>query len=126
MSAARAPTTPSVRPSDASSRISSREVTGCAAAGLNAREIERVTLSSGLSTMTSPATPNATGTLEFATSNPKGDVTVLLDAINLIRREAGDIVVQNPSFEASGAMALYIEGPNTALMSGWDISSALG
>ncbi|HYV30990.1 MAG TPA: hypothetical protein VEO53_07795, partial [Candidatus Binatia bacterium] len=69
---------------------------------------------------------NAAGTLEFATSNPKGDATVLLDAINLIRREAGDIVVQNPSFEASGAMALYIEGPNTALMSGWDISGNRG
>jgi len=69
---------------------------------------------------------NATGTLEFATSNPKGDATVLLDAIAITRREAGDIVVQNPSFEASGAMALYIEGPNTALMSGWDISGSRG
>ena len=65
---------------------------------------------------------NATGVLEFATSNPKGDATVLLDGINIVRRETGDLVVQNPSFEASGAMGLYIEGP-TALMSGWDITT---
>lgn len=66
---------------------------------------------------------NATGTLEFVTSNLKGDATVLLDAVNLTRAEAGDIVVQNPSFEASGAMGLYIEGPNTAPMSGWTIGN---
>ena len=66
---------------------------------------------------------NVTGTLEFVTSNLKGDATLLLDAINITRREAEDIVMQNPSFEASGAMGLYIEGPNTAPMSGWDITT---
>lgn len=66
---------------------------------------------------------NSTGLLEFVTSNPKGDSTILLDGINIVRREAGEIVVPNPSFEASGAMGLYIEGPNTALMSGWDITT---
>lgn len=66
---------------------------------------------------------NATGVLELAASNPKGDATVLMDGINIVRREPGDLVVQNPSFEASGVMGLYIEGPNTALMSGWDITT---
>jgi hypothetical protein len=64
-----------------------------------------------------PAAANAT--LRFATANAKGDATLLLDAVSIIRREAEDLVMQNPSFEASGAMDLYIEGPNTAPMAGW-------
>ncbi len=68
------------------------------------------------------APTNATGTLEFDTLNPAGAATLLLDAVNIVRRDAGEIVVQNPSFEASGAMDLYIEGPNTALLCGWDIT----
>ncbi len=62
---------------------------------------------------------NATGTLEFIASNPKGDATLLLDAVNIVRRDPGEIVLQNPSFEASGSMALY----NDALTSGWETSS---
>lgn len=65
---------------------------------------------------------NATQTLQFTCSNVKGDATMLLDAINIVRRGADELMVQNPSFEASGAMDLYVEGPNTALISGWDIS----
>jgi hypothetical protein len=67
-----------------------------------------------------PASPD--GALEFDTVNPKGDATLLLDAINIIRREPGEVVLQNPSFEASGAMDLYIEGPNTAPLFGWIIT----
>ncbi|HEY5913238.1 MAG TPA: DUF642 domain-containing protein [Verrucomicrobiae bacterium] len=69
---------------------------------------------------------NASGALQFATANPQGDATLLLDAINIIRRDAGEIVVQNPSFEASGAMELYIEGPNTAPLCGWTIPGSPG
>jgi hypothetical protein len=68
------------------------------------------------------APASADGALEFDTSNPKGDATLLLDAINIIRREPGEVVLQNPSFEASGAMDLYIEGPNTAPLFGWIIT----
>jgi hypothetical protein len=68
------------------------------------------------------APTNAAGALEFDTANPKGDATLLLDAIDITRREPGDVVLQNPSFEASGAMDLYIEGPNTAPLFGWTIT----
>jgi hypothetical protein len=68
------------------------------------------------------APTNTSGTLAFNTANPKGDATLLLDAINIIRREPDEIVMQNPSFEASGAMDLYIEGPNTAPLFGWTIT----
>jgi hypothetical protein len=68
----------------------------------------------------SPA--SADGALEFDTANPNGDATLLLDAIDIIRREPGEMVLQNPSFEASGAMDLYIEGPNTAPLFGWTIT----
>ena len=59
------------------------------------------------------APTSADGTLEFDTDNPKGDATLLLDAIDITRREPYEVVLQNPSFEASWAMDLYIEGtPN--------------
>ena len=67
------------------------------------------------------APASADGALEFDTVNPKGDATLLLDAISITRREPGEVVMQNPSFEASGAMDLYIEGPNTAPLFGWII-----
>ena len=67
------------------------------------------------------APASADGALEFDTVNPKGDATLLLDAINITRREPGEVVLQNPSFEASGAMDLYIEGPNAAPLFGWTI-----
>jgi hypothetical protein len=65
---------------------------------------------------------NAIQTLEFITGNTKGDASLLIDAVSITRREPEDMVVQNPSFEASGAMDLYIEGPNTAPLSGWTIT----
>ena len=47
-------------------------------------------------------TPAASsGLLEFVTI-PSGDATVLLDAVTIVQRDAGNIDVQNPSFEASG------------------------
>jgi hypothetical protein len=61
---------------------------------------------------------NANGLLEFVTSNPKGDATALLDAVSIVRRSPSEIMLQNPSFEASGSMALY----NGGLTSGWETS----
>ena len=43
------------------------------------------------------------GTLEFTTT-VQGDATLLLDAVNIVPRDAGDVVVMNPSFEASGTI----------------------
>jgi len=63
---------------------------------------------------------NAGGVLEFVTSNPKGDATLLLDAVNIVRRSVTEVALQNPSFEASGSMALYNDGPT----SGWETSNS--
>ncbi len=51
-----------------------------------------------------PFTPTATGgLLEFVHDVVSGDASVVLDAVNIIPRDAGEIVIQNPSFEASGS-----------------------
>ena len=60
------------------------------------------------------------GALQFITTNVKGDATLLLDAVTIVRRSAEDIVLQNPSFEASGGMELYVNGP----MAGWTFTAA--
>jgi hypothetical protein len=47
-------------------------------------------------------TPAASsGLLQFA-STASGDATVLVDAVTIVQRDAGNVVVQNPSFEAGG------------------------
>ncbi len=63
----------------------------------------------------------SSGMLEFETVSD-GDATVLLDAITIVQRDAGGIVVRNPSFEASGLVPFpgYIEGN----IAGWDSDSA--
>ncbi len=63
------------------------------------------------------------GTLEFATT-VQGDATLLLDAVNIVPRDAGDVVVMNPSFEASGTIVGgvgYIQ-PNP--VAGWAFQAA--
>ncbi len=67
-------------------------------------------------------TPAASaGELEFATTTT-GDATFLLDAVTLVQRDPSQIVIQNPSFEASGRVASpgYLQ-PNP--MSGWVAST---
>ncbi|MDH7502688.1 MAG: DUF642 domain-containing protein [Verrucomicrobiota bacterium] len=62
--------------------------------------------------------PNASsGVLEFATTT-SGDVTVLLDGVNIVQRDSGQLLVKNPSFEASGIVAFpgYIAGG----IAGWE------
>lgn len=64
------------------------------------------------------------GDLEFATSIT-GDGTVVLDAISIVQRDEGNVLVQNPSFEASGEPA----SPGTiapASISGWVGSGTYG
>lgn len=57
------------------------------------------------------------GTLEFQTLN-SGDATVLLDAVTIVQRDPGGILVRNPSFEASGLVPSpgYID----RAIAGWD------
>ena len=65
-----------------------------------------------------PFTPSVgSGELEFRTT-ATGDATALLDAVNIVARGPNQVLVQNPSFEASGVVGFpgYI-GP--AAISGW-------
>ena len=49
-----------------------------------------------------PFTPtNDTGTLTFQTT-VTGDMSAYFDAVNIVQRDAGNAVIANPSFEASG------------------------
>jgi hypothetical protein len=63
-------------------------------------------------TATSP-----TGLLEFETV-AAGDATVLLDALTLVQRNAGGVLLRNPSFEASGLVAF--PGYITGSIAGWE------
>ena len=50
----------------------------------------------------SPA--GSSGLLEFVTSVAPGvDATLLLDAVNIVERSPDEVVIENPSFEASGS-----------------------
>jgi hypothetical protein len=72
--------------------------------------------------------PYYVGQAEFTASNPSavlafvatasGDATLLLDAVNVVQRDTGGVVVVNPSFEAEGSVAFpgYIQPDN---ISGW-------
>jgi hypothetical protein len=57
--------------------------------------------------------------LEFKTT-PTGDSTLLLDGVNIVQRDPGQVVVRNPSFEASGAV--YPFPGYFAAVAGWDVS----
>ena len=63
----------------------------------------------------------ASGLLEFVTT-AEGDATILLDAVNIIPRGEDEVVVMNPSFEASGSPVGvgYIQPANVA---GWGFTS---
>lgn len=43
-----------------------------------------------------------TAVLVFTNTQTSGDASLLLDAISIVQRPANDVLVQNPSFEASG------------------------
>lgn len=57
------------------------------------------------------------GTLQFATA-ASGDATVLIDAVGVVQRDDGNVVIMNPSFEASGMPAWpgYLQ---PGRLSGW-------
>jgi len=71
---------------------------------------------------------NDTGTLAFQSVVPSGDATVGIDAVNIVQRDAGNVVLMNPSFEASGPPTTAIGNPpapdsgeiiKPAPMAGW-------
>jgi hypothetical protein len=66
----------------------------------------------------------ASGTLSFVTT-VSGDATLLLDAVTIVQRDEGQVVVHNPSFEASGVVAFpgYIQ-PDA--ISGWAGTGSYG
>ncbi|HAQ99775.1 MAG TPA: hypothetical protein DCR61_10530 [Verrucomicrobiales bacterium] len=67
-------------------------------------------------------TPSSSGgLLEFVTT-AEGDATILLDAVNILSRGKEEIVIRNPSFEASGSpMGVgYVQPSNLA---GWEFSA---
>ncbi len=63
-----------------------------------------------------------TGTLAFVTAG-SGDATLNLDAVSIVQREADNVVLQNPSFEASGDVA---DPGAVAALAGWAISGTVG
>ncbi len=78
------------------------------------------------STTTLPFTPAASsGLLEIITNSSGADATLLIDAVTIVPRSAADIVLQNPSFDASGRVAYpgYSAG---ARIAGWNYSGGVG
>jgi hypothetical protein len=63
----------------------------------------------------------ASGLLEFTTT-AQGDATLLLDAITIVQRDPSDLVVINPSFEASGTIVPGVGYLQPAPMAGWAFS----
>ncbi len=66
-----------------------------------------------------PAT--SSGVLEFA-AMASGDATLLLDAISIVQRDAANLPVMNPSFEASGVVP--VPGIITNNIAGWAAGGA--
>lgn len=60
-----------------------------------------------------------TALLEFKTT-PTGDATLLLDGVNVVQRDVGQVVVKNPSFEASGG--LFPFPGYFPSIAGWDVA----
>jgi hypothetical protein len=66
-----------------------------------------------------------TADLSINAEVPTGDGTVLIDAVSIVQREAGEIVVQNPSFEASGVVSIWPGYINESI-AGWTITGGHG
>lgn len=64
-----------------------------------------------------------TGTLEF-NSTVVADSTLLLDGVSIVQRDAGQVVMENPSFEASGDLPDI--GVSNGSIAGWTASGTVG
>lgn len=79
--------------------------------------------SSGYYFMSAPFVPDTeAGTIRF-THVVSGDRTLLLDGVNVVARSTNDVVLRNPSFEASGALPAV--GAITQV-AGWNQSGSVG
>ncbi|MBP7948936.1 MAG: hypothetical protein KA004_04715 [Verrucomicrobiales bacterium] len=67
----------------------------------------------------------ASAMLEFQ-PNPVGDVTVLLDAVSIVQRSGLDLVLENPSFEASARVSTYPGYLGPQPISGWIAAGGYG
>ncbi|MCL4177302.1 MAG: hypothetical protein KJ072_06105, partial [Verrucomicrobia bacterium] len=65
----------------------------------------------------------ANGVLEFQTVTT-ADATLLLDALTIVQRDTGGILLRNPSFEASGQVPF--PGSITNAIAGWDAGGGRG
>ncbi|MDA7511177.1 hypothetical protein N8612_05805, partial [Verrucomicrobia bacterium] len=63
----------------------------------------------------------SSGLLEFVTT-ADGDATILLDAVNVIPRGEDEVVIVNPSFEASGS-PVGVGYVQPSQLAGWEFSS---
>lgn len=76
-----------------------------------------------------PFTPDVdTGTLAFTVA-VTGDSTALFDGVNIVQRDAGNVTVANPSFEASGDIMVDgfpTDGITTTAIAGWEVSGTYG
>lgn len=73
--------------------------------------------------MNAPFTPQADyGTIRF-THVVSGDRTILLDGVTVVARSTDDVVLRNPSFEASGILPFTGALPNIA---GWSQTGTVG
>jgi hypothetical protein len=70
---------------------------------------------------------NASELLEFSTTPtvPGTTSALLLDAVSMAQRDPGEIVIENPSFEASGK-PVGLNGQIEALMDGWTLTGTCG
>ncbi len=75
---------------------------------------------------------SASDTLTFA-GTAEGDATFLLDALTIVPRPETDLVIINPSFEATGAAALpapgylgTMDGDANAPLAGWEAQGSYG
>ncbi len=70
---------------------------------------------------------NASELLEFSTTPtvPGTTSALLLDAVSMVQRDPGEIVIENPSFEASGK-PVGLNGQIEALMDGWTLTGTCG
>ncbi len=76
-------------------------------------------------TVTVPFTPAvSSGLLEIA-ATPGGDATLLLDAVTVVPRGAGEIILQNPGFDASGRLA-YPGYAGASPVAGWTLTGGAG
>ncbi len=76
-------------------------------------------------TITIPFTPATSGGLLEFTTSVTGDATLLLDAVTIVPRGAGEIVLQNPSFDASGRIA-YPGYAGATPVAGWTVTGGIG